>query len=238
MFKKVELLSRVNHKDLTIDALTNLDFAKEARLVTLGLSEVSKLTSLLPVVISGGEDQQFIAFNALANQNCYFTTNRCQDIYLPMSLKGYPFTMVDSYEEGNDERKFRAVALDVESEFIGDDKSHKIFEDDAKLAKFAHSKVQMVQNLDKDKANSTRLINELNKLNLLDKRSFEIKIEDGSTKSLLSDFYVVNKQRLYELDDEVLVRWAKSGWLFAIESHMASISQINTLLQQLIKKDV
>ena len=94
----------------------------------------------------------------------------------------------------------------------------------------------MVQNLDKDKANSTRLINELKKYNLLDKRSFEIKIEDGSTKSLLSDFFVVNKQRLYELDDETIVKWVKNGWLFVIESHMASISQINTLLTQLIKK--
>ena len=237
MFKKVELLSRTNHKDLTIEPLTNLDFAKETRLVTLGLSEVPKLSSILPIIISGGDEQQFVVFSALSNQDSYFTSSKCKDIYLPMALKSYPFTMVDSYEEGNEERKFRAVAIDVGSEFVGDNKKYKLFIENGRLDKFAHSKVQMVQNLDRDKANSKKLIDELKKYNLLDKRSFEIKIEDGSTKSLLSDFFVVNKQRLFELDDEILVKWAKNGSLFAIESHINSIEQINTLLKQLIKKD-
>jgi hypothetical protein len=237
MYKKVELLSKSNHKDLTIDSLENLDFAQDIRLVTIGLSEISKLSSILPVIISGGDEQQFVVFSALSNQKNYFSSKRCEDLYLPMSLKGYPFTMVDSYEEDNEDRKFRAVAIDIKSEFVGKSKKYKLFVEDGKLGSFAHSKVQMVQNLDRDKANSQKLISELKKYNLLDKRSFEIKVEDGSTKSLLSDFFVVNKQRLFELEDEILVNWAKNGWLFAVESHINSIAQINTLLNQLIKRD-
>lgn len=237
MYKKVELLSKSNHKDLTLDGLSNLDFAKETRLVTLGLSEVKRLSGILPVIISGGEEQQFVVFTALANQNSYFSTKACKDIYIPMSLKGYPFTMVDSYEAGNTERKFRAVGLDVQSDFVGENKKYKLFEKEGVLSDFAKTKVQLVQNHDKDKANSAKLISTLKKYNLLDKRSFEIKVEDGSIKSLLSDFYVVNKQRLLELDDELLIQWVRNGWLFVIESHINSIEQINTLLQQIIKKD-
>ena len=236
MYKKIELLSKKEHKDLRIDSLDNLEFAKELRLVTLGLSEVSKLSSVLPIIISGGEEQQFIVFSALSNQDSYFTTNRCKDLYLPMSIKSYPFIMVDSHEEGNEERKFRAVAIDAKSDFVGKSKKYKLFVEDGKLGQFSQSKVSMVQNFDKDKANSQRLISSLKEYNLLDKRSFEIKIEDGSTKSLLSDFYVVNKSRLLELDDEIIVQWAKNGWLFVIESHIKSIENINTLLTQLIKK--
>ena len=236
MYKKIELLSKTEHKNLTIDSLTNLDFSKELRLVTLGLSEVSKLSSVLPIIISGGEEQQFVVFSALSNQDNYFTAKRCEDIYIPMSIKSYPFVMVDSHEEGNEERKFRAVAIDAKSDFVGKSKKYKLFVEDGKLGQFAQSKVSMVQNFDKDKANSQRLITVLKEHNLLDKRSFEIKIEDGSTKSLLSDFYVVNKSRLLELDDEIIIQWVKNGWLFIIESHMKSIENINTLLNQLIKK--
>jgi len=237
MYKKVELLSKSNHKGLTLNPLKSLEFAKDIKLVTLGLSEVSKLSSLLPIIISGGETQQFVAFSGLSNQQSYFSTSRCQDIYIPMLLRGYPFLMVDSMQEGNEEKKFRAVAIDTESEFVGTDKNYKLFEEDGKLTKFAQSKISMVQNLDKDKANSTRLMGALKQYDLLDKRSFEIKVEDGSTKSLLSEFYVVNKEKLYKLDDEIIVKFAKNGWLFTIESHVKSIENINTLLNQLIKKD-
>jgi hypothetical protein len=236
MYKKVELLSKSNHKGLALDVLKDLDFAQDIKLVTLGLSEVEKLSSILPILISGGDTQQFVAFSGLSNQKSYFTTNRCQDMYIPMLLRGYPFLMVDSVQEGSEDRKFRAVAIDVESELVGGDKTHKIFEQDNVLSAFAQRKVQLVQNLDKDKSNAKRLINELQKYNLLDKRSYEIKVEDGTVKNLLSEFFVVNKERLFELDDEIILKWAKNDWLYTLEAHIKSIENINTLLNQLIKK--
>lgn len=237
MYKKIELLNKTTHKDLTIDPLEDLEFAKDVRLITLGLSEISQLSSMLPILISGGDNQQFVAFSALSNQDSFFSTKKCEGIYIPMSLRSYPFIMVDSHEEGNEERMFRAVGLDVQSDLVGEGKTHKLFEEEGKLAEFAARKVQLVQNYDKDKLNSARLINKLKEYDLLDKRSFDIKIEDGSTKTLLSDFYVVNRERLYNLEDAIILEWAKSGWLFVIESHMKSIDKINTLLQQIIKKD-
>jgi len=237
MFKKVELLSKSEHKDLGFNQVDNFSFAKDIRLVSVGLSEVSKLASLLPIIISGGNEQQFVVFSALSNQDNYFSTNRCKDIYIPMSLRGYPFTMVDAYEENNNDRKFRAVAIDTGSEYVGEDKEHKIFEKEEKLSKFAQSKIQIIQNLEQDRLNAKRLIDELKKYDLLDKRSYEIKLEDGRSKSLLKDFYVVNKEKLLKLEKDILFKWIENGWFYTIESHINSINNINTLLVQLIKKD-
>ena len=236
MYKNIELLSKSNHKDLTFSPLDSLDFAKDVKLVTLGLSEVTKLSSLLPVVISGGEEQHFIVFSGVSNQNSYFSENRCKDIYIPMLLKSYPFLMIDTYEQGNSERKLRAVALDTQSDFIGADKKYKLFEKENVLSKQAQHKVQMVQNFDKDKINSLKFIAELKKYNLLDKKSFDIKLEDGSTKSILKDFYVVSRERLYQLDDEVILKWAKGGFLHILEAHINSIQNINTLLNPIIEQ--
>jgi len=237
MFKKVELLSKSEHKNLGFNQVDNFDFAKEVGLISIGLSEVSRLASLLPIIISGGDEQQFVVFSALSNQDNYFSINRCKDIYVPMSLRGYPFTMVDAYEENNNDRKFRAVAIDVGSEYIGEDKEYKIFEKDGKLSKFAQSKIQIIQNLEQDRLNAKKLIDELKKYDLLDKRSYEIKLEDGKSKSLLKDFYVVNKDKLLKVEKEILFKWIENGWIYVIESHINSINNINTLLVQLIKKD-
>jgi hypothetical protein len=237
MYKKLELLSKSKHKNLELDELKDLDFAKNIHLVTLGLSEVSKLSSILPIIITGGEVQQFAVFTALSNQENYFTTNSCKDIYIPMSLRSYPFTMVDTYEEGKPDKKLRAVALDIENKYIGSKKTHKIFTKDGILGNFTKNKVQTAQNFEQDKFNAQRLISVLKENELLDKRSFEIKMQDGKVKVLLSDFYVVNKEKLFTLEDALLLKWARNGWLFTIESHINSIEQISTLLKQyLIQK--
>ena len=234
MYKKLELLSKSKHKNLQLDELKDLEFAQEAHLITLGLSEIARLSSLLPIIITGGKVQQFAVFTALSNQKNYFSTNVCKDIYLPMSIRSYPFTMVDTYEEGNPDKKLRAVAIDIESKYIGTKKVHPLFAADGSLGDFTKKKVQIAQNFEQDKSNAQRLILALRENNLLDKRSFEIKTQEGQVKVLLSDFYVVNREKLFKLDDSLLLKWSKNGWLFAIESHINSIEQINVLLKQFL----
>jgi putative transposase len=236
MYKKIELFSKTNHKDLSLANMTSLDFAKDVKIIPLGLSEISKINSFLPVIISGGTENQFVAYCALSNQINFFSKEEYKYTYTPMFLKSYPFLMVDSYEENNEQRKLRAIAIDTESPLVGTNNPNPIFDEKGALTQFGARKIQLVQNFEKDRINASKLIKELKKYNLLDTREFAIKLENGDKKVLLSDFFVVNKQRLYELDDTILLSWAKNGWLYIIESHIHSIENINTLLQELIKK--
>ena len=75
------------------------------------------------------------------------------------------------------------------------------------------------------------IIDELKKHNLLIKRSFDIKVKENESKTILSDFYVDDKEKLYKLDDKLLVNWAKKGWLHIIEAHIESIENITKLLR-------
>ena len=235
MYKKVELLSKNDHLNLSFDVSVDYSFAKDLKIVSIGLSEVAKASSLLPVIISGGDEQRFVVFSGLNNQDSYYTQNRCQDIYIPATLKGYPFLMTEAHEQNNEERKFRAVAIDVGSSYVSDKAEHKIFKEQDVLSDIAKHKVQMIQKLDIDIANAKRLIAKLKEYNLLDKRGYKVKVENGEEKEILNDFYVVNKKRLYELDDNILLKWAKDGTLFILESHIQSVENISTLLRRFIK---
>ena len=236
MFKKVELFSKTNHKDLSLANMISLEFAKDVKIIPLGLSEISKVSSFLPVIISGGEENQFVAYCALSNQTNFFSKEEYKFTYTPMFFKSYPFLMVDSYEENNEKRKLRAIAIDTQSPLVGTNNPNTIFDEKGELSQFGARKIQLVQNFEKDRINGKKLISELKKHNLLDTREFAIKLNNDEKKVLLSDFFVVNKQRLYELDDTILLSWTKNGWLYIIESHINSIQNINTLLQELIKK--
>lgn len=238
MFKKVEMLSKVDHLDLMIDEIKDFSFAKELRYAPLGLSEITKVSSRLPVLISGGEDNQFVGLMAVGSGSNYFIDWKPgHATYVPMFLRGYPFLMIDAKEEGND-KKLRAIGVDVESDYVGKSKAHKIFEKENLPSDFAQIKLRLIQNLEKDRINASKLLSELKKNNLLDKRSFDVKLENGETKSIISDFFVVNKERLYALSDEMLLDWLKKGWMYILETHINSIPQIEVLLSKtLVKKE-
>ena len=234
MYKKVELLSKKEHKDLAIDLASSYEFTKDLGIVTIGISEIPKLSSILPIIISGGDIQQFAVISSVANMPSYFSKeNISTDSYIPMMIQAYPFIMVDANEEGNKSKKLRAVAIDMDNKYTGIDKIFKIFNEDGSFNSKIKNKIDTVQRLEVDKKNSTSLINSLKKYNLLEKRSIEVKDEKNEKKVVvLKDFYVVNKKKLYEIDNDILTKWSKNGWLFMINSHIHSMDNLRLIFKQ------
>lgn len=233
MYKKIELLSKEDHLNTKFSKAKDLSFARELRFAPLGLSEIKKMSCDFPVVISGGEEQEFIGIMALGSKDNYLSDKGSDiDRYIPTMMKCYPFLMVSAKQEGEENKTFRGVAIDTGSDLMGEKCEFNIFEEENKLSVEAQQKMQMTQNYDLDRNNMKRLISELKVKDLLDKRDIEIKINDNESKKILSEFYVVNKERLNKLDDETLVKWYKMGWLCTIDAHINSIDNIKLLLKK------
>ncbi len=237
MYKKVELLSKKEHKNLAIDKIEGYWFAKELRYAPVGLSEIAKLSCKFPVFITGGETNLFSVLLAVGDNDNFFSLN---DNYgdrrfVPIFMKMYPFLMVDATEEGS-EKNFRALALDVESIYVGESSKIKLFESDESETEVLKQKIKLVQTFDKDRLQADNLIAILKEYNLLDKRDITLKVDENEPKTILKDFYVVNHKRLYELDDAILLEWMKKGWIHLLENHMRSIENIDLLLAQSMSK--
>jgi putative transposase len=233
MFKKVEMLNKKEHLGLKLDKIDSLEFTKELKFAPLGLSEISKVATRLPVLISGKDRKEFVVLmSVLDNDNYFVDWKPGHATHIPAFIRSYPFVMVDAKEENDDSKQFRAVALDIESPYVGEDKAINIFESENVPTKEAKHKMQIVQDLDLDRQNAHMLMMELEKNDLLDERSFDIKLKDGKSKKIVKDFWVVNKEKLYNLDDETISKWAKRGWIYIIESHIESINQIQVLLSK------
>lgn len=235
MYKKVELLNKKEHKDLSIDKVDDFGFAKELKYAPIGLSEIAKLSSKFPVFITGGDQNHFSVLLAVGENDNYFSlNNRYEDRrYIPNILQTYPFLMVEAKENKGD-KTFRAIALDVESSYIGKDKELPFYNNEKETEIFTN-KIKLTQHFDKDRFSADELIKVLKEYNLLDKRDITLKVDEREPKTILSDFYVVNQERLYQLDDTILLEWMKKGWIYLLENHMRSIENIDLLLAQSIK---
>jgi hypothetical protein len=235
MFKNIELLSKENHENLAIDKMDGYSFAKDLKFAPIGASEIAKLSCKFPVLITGGEDQYFSVLLALGNNDNYFTNFKLEDgKFLPAFMRTYPFVMVNANEQ-NSERVFRAVGIDSGSDYVGNDKAIKVFSSKGELSDEVKPKVTLLQNFDKDRSKANELVSLLKEHNLLDKRDVSLKV-DGKEKNILTDFYVVNKERLHSLPDNLIVEWTKNGIMYALESHLNSISNIDNLLSISLKQ--
>ena len=214
----VELLSKTKHKESTYN--DSLSLFKDIKVITLGLNEIKKLSCILPVVISGGEEQRFVVVTGLREN--YFLSNRCKDIYIPASIKTYPFVMVNAKSNDKD---VRAIAIDKDA-LNGE---NKIYDENGNFTQKTNSKIELLKKFDLDVLKSKSLINDLKNWGLLEKSNIELKT-DKETKRILSDFFVVNRKKLYSLEENKFNKLARSGVLSILESHIDSISNIKNLI--------
>jgi len=218
MYKNLELLNKKKHKSLAF----NSSYAFSEKLIPITLKEFIKYN--LPIIISGGNTQEFMLMAALPWQENIFNSKDCNILPLPMIYKMYPFIYVNAKDE-NTNKLYKAVALDVDG--VSEKGTIRIFENDD-LTKEAKKRINIAQEFIKLKEIEKKMIEELKRYSLLDKREFAVKV-NNETKPILKDFFVVNRERLYTLNERILKEWQNRNWIFLLEYHINSINNIENL---------
>lgn len=225
MFKKVIVLDKAKHKKTKFDEVSSQDVASYIGSIPLGFHEVILVAPYCPVIISGDENHlEFIAFGGVSGVMSVFKKSY---VYKPLYLQTYPFlnaVLID--KKGN---RSDVIGLD-ESEFVGKEKGHFIFEE-GKLSPLASHKIGLIRELNKKRDVSKKLIRELQKYDLLQKQDFKIKYQE-ETKVVADNFFVVNREKLMRLPDDILALWGKKGWITIIDMHLLSINNFSKLFEE------
>jgi len=218
MYKNIELLNKKEHNALFFKS----DYQFNDKLVPITLKEFVRYN--LPIIISGGKRQEFLLITALPWQESLFFKKDCSILKTPDIYNMYPFTYVNAKNE-KDDKLYKAIAIDKDG--MSENGEIALFENDD-LSKTAKQKINIAKTFFELKEIEQKMIEELKRYELLDKREFDIKIKD-ETKPILKEFYVINRNRLYNLDERILKEWEKRNWLFLIEYHINSINNIENL---------
>ena len=65
---------------------------------------------------------------------------------------------------------------------------------------------------------------------LLIKKDLRINI-NSEEKTILSEFYIIDIQKLVQLDDETVASWARKGWMGILDAHLKSIPNFEKILR-------
>lgn len=233
-------LNRTEHKDLRLKGVPNMNFAMKAHSVPLTGMEFATAARDLLIVFGGNEpkDAGPIALLGLRQDENLFvdTDGRWEEgVYVPAFVRRYPFILAEKPpgEEGDD----LTVFLDDKFEGFGQEDGERLFNEDGTDSELLSSAVKFLSDFQQNVTRTRWFTEQLVKHDLLESRNVSLKKEgkDGAegTSINLTGLYVVNEEKLRQLDEKTTVEFAREGVFGWIYAHLLSLSNIDRLAQRL-----
>lgn len=238
-------LNRTEHKDLRLKPVPNMKFALSAHSVPLTGVEFGLAARDLPIVFAGNtiEDAGPVALLGLRQNENLFVDAAGQwapNIYIPAFVRRYPFVLAEkpAGQEGDD----FAVFLDEGYEGFGKTEGERLFNDDGTDTELLKRAVGFLGEFQQNVARTKWFMEQLRKHNLLEARNMSLRKgapDDPNGHVInLNGLFVVNEDKLREIDEKSakeLLHEGALGWIYA---HLMSLNNIDRLGQRLSEREV
>lgn len=225
MYKNLVLLDKNNHKDLKINPLQNLNFAKGMKFIPTLVQEVKTISNSFPVVFTSDENTSLVTIVSLGADNLALTSDgKWQATYIPAVLRKYPFQLASTKENTDT----KVILIDEDAELFSTSNGEPLFTKDETPSAVLENAKNFLLSFDSQAAITNNIIKLIKEADILEDR--EIAVGQGEDKKVLvNGFKVVSKEKLYDLSDDILADWARKGILSFIDSHLESLSHIQNL---------
>ena len=228
-------LDSLQHQHFKLDEDIKLLHAQERHIVPIEINEFASAAMSLPIAFvkdSGtGQFRACVITGLKPGQSLVCSDKGWQTSYLPQALFNYPLMAVKSASEKDD----FFIAVDAASHLFNEHSGRALFAGDNAtdyLRQRAQSAVQLAKNGELTQEFIARLI----KLDLLVAKTLSLTPDDSEPYEL-TGFYVINEQRLAQLEDEQWLSLRKSNYLLAVNAVLMSMHQMPLLLARMQLKE-
>ena len=231
-------LNRNQHKDLRLKGIPSLKFAAAAHSVPLTGAEFPVAARDVPILFAGQsmEDAGPMALLGLRqNENLLVDENGqwAPGVYVPAFVRRYPFILAEkpADAEGDD----FTVFLDEAYEGFGSDEGERLFKEDGSDSEMLANAVGFLGEFQQHVARTHWFMDQLRKHQLLEPRN--IRLEKDGNAINLNGLFVVNEEKLRQLDEKTAHEFLKEGVMGWIYAHLLSLPNIDRLAQRLDQRE-
>jgi hypothetical protein len=231
-------LNRTQHKDLRLKGIPSLKFAAAAHSVPLTGAEFPVAARDVPILFAGQsmDDAGPMALLGLRqNENLLVDENGqwAQGVYVPAFVRRYPFILAEK-PEGADGDDF-TVFLDEAYEGFGSDEGERLFKEDGSDSEMLANAVGFLGEFQQHVTRTHWFMDQLRKHQLLEPRN--IRLEKDGNAINLNGLFVVNEEKLRQLDEKTAHEFLREGVLGWIYAHLLSLPNIDRLAQRLDQRE-
>ena len=218
------------HKNLKVSQKRNLAHVANQHIITITAAEYAQASASFPIVLvknPGSPRYRSVAMLGLeSGENLYYKDEKWSGLSVPQSVGMAPFALgLDPDKENT-----LTACVDVDSEFVGEDKDLALFETDAKESELLTNVQNSLGRLYENEKMTENFIKELDENGLLQELELKIDLSTGEKKKL-TGLFTVNEDKIKSLADDKVLDFHKRGLFVPIYAMLGSLSQINRLVQ-------
>jgi len=226
MFKKPTLLNKDEHKNLKIAPMTHYKHARGLNYVPIAMNEVSEACKHYPVFFLKESDGTVLPFivlglkegeNKIVNKSGEWRKGR----YIPALCRAYPFIL-----SKNDDNF--SVAFDAEYDGLNAKDGERLMTDAGEMSEFGQKVVKFLEELYSNLEGTKNLAKVLDEMELL--KQVDATIEQNGEKFVLAGLLQVDSEKLNKLNDEQILKLAKTGALNLSYAHLMSLTNFQNLV--------
>ncbi len=233
-YKNTTVLNREEHKNLKLKAVEGFGFAENTHWLPVAGVEFYQASRHYPImfVSEGTGDKEVVTPILLVGldhgNNAYVDKDHKwkADAYLPAFVRRYPFVPANADEKKNDEFM---VCYDAAFAGFNTKEGMPLFNEDGTETDLLKGAVQFLLGFNNDMQRTRTFVEELRKLDILEKRSADIRNASGATFQV-QDFLVVSEEKFAKLTGPQLEKLHKEGFLGWVFAHLMSLANLPTLL--------
>ena len=227
-------LNRSAHKDLRLKGMPSLKFAANVHSVPLTGTEFPAAARDVPILFAGTDvkDAGPMALLGLRQNENLFVDADGQWIpgaYVPAFIRRYPFILAEK-PDGQPGDDF-TVFLDEAYEGFNNEEGERLFKEDGTDTEMLTNAVNFLGEFQQHVTRTQWFVEQLRKHDLLEPRN--IRLEKDGKAITLNGLFVVNEEKLRQLDEKVAHEFLKEGVLGWIYAHLLSLANIDRVSARL-----
>jgi hypothetical protein len=230
------LLNSIEHKDVKVITERSKQYGDNLWYSLTFPSEFRSVQAYYPIFFNKDADTgQFFAvalFGFQNQENLFLTENKWDAPYIPLSVARQPFLIgTQKVNEDGEEKTQRVLHIDLDHPRVNQEKGEALFLEFGGNTPYLDTCADMLETMHHGILDSTAFVNQLMEHELLEPFSLDVELND-KTKHQMVGFYIINEEKLSELDGNILATLHASGYLQAIYMAIASQSNIRGLLNR------
>lgn len=227
MYKKLEVLSKIEHKNKGVLEVIDFLYSKNLINAPIAISEFFEACKNYPIFFSKDKDGKWFSTVLLGykeNENLFVDKKGAwkELHYIPAFVRSYPFIL-----SNNSERKELLLAVEKES-LTESETSKKLFDENGNNSEFLNGVLGFLNQFYSDTMATSEFIKQLEEWELLEEKVANV-VNSKNEKYSLNGFFVVNEEKLKHLSkkkkDDIC---AKNAYAL-ITAHLISLSNIHKL---------
>jgi len=218
------------HQKLKISNTRNISHVAGQHIIPVAAAEYAQSSASFPLVLVKNPDSERFRSVAMlgleAGENLFLKDDKWSALSMPQSISMVPFSLGLDPEKENT----LTACIDLDSEFVGEDKDLALFEDDGKETEVLTNVQESLGRLFDNERMTENFIKELQENDLLQEIELNITLASGEKKKLVG-VHTINEEKVKSLSDDKVLDFHKRGLFVPIYSMLGSLAQVNNLVK-------